>query len=76
VILTGPALAKMAEEVWGRDWPSILAVKLKKATKTMQRWGKNGVPADERAAIEAAVEDQLALVARYHQELTADTDTF
>lgn len=69
MILTGPKLREMAEQVWGRDWPSILGRKLRKTSKTMQRWGDDGPPATARASIEAAIEDQLALVARYHEQL-------
>jgi hypothetical protein len=71
VILTGEKLKEMAEKVWGRDWPSILGARLDKSSKTLQRWGDDGPPAYARAEIQAALEDQLALVGRYYDEIRA-----
>lgn len=75
-ILTGAKLAEMGEAVWGQEWASILAARLRKARKTIYRWRDDGPPAAARAQIEAALEDQLALVARYHDELKAEGDEF
>jgi hypothetical protein len=75
-ILTGAKLAELGEAVWGAEWASVLATRLRKARKTIYRWRDSGPPAEARAQIEAAVEDQLALVARYHEELKAEGDVF
>lgn len=67
--LPAPLFREMAEQVWGPSWPDILARRLRQTVATVRKWGTDGVPADFRAAVESAVEDQLALVARYHHVL-------
>lgn len=74
MILTGEKLDEMARAIWGKDWPSVLARRLKKSRQTLFNWRNRptGHSKDTKRVLLAATEEQLVIISQYVQELRED----
>lgn len=74
MILTGDKLDEMGRAVWGANWPSVLAARLKKSRMTLFRWRarRTGHSRQVKRQLLALAEDQLAITAEYVNDLKAD----
>lgn len=77
MILTGDKLDEMGRAVWGANWPSVLARRLKKSRQTLFDWRNRptGHSREVKQQLLDVAEDQLATVAAYVQELREDLHT-
>lgn len=74
MILTGAKLDEMGRAIWGADWPSTLARRLKRSRQTLFNWRDKpiGLSTEIKRELLAVAEDQLATVAEYVNALKED----
>jgi len=76
MILTGRKLEEIGMSLYGDNWPSVMAARLKKARKTLFRYRDKAPPAEMKQQLAALVEDQLATLAAHLEELREDATEF
>lgn len=76
MILTGAKLDEMCRAIWGADWKSVVSGRLSMSRQRLHRKSQSltGLPTDIKRELLEVVEDQLALVAQYAQELREDVN--
>lgn len=71
MILTGRKLEEIGKALYGAHWPSIMARRLRKGRRTLfnYRDETTGMDPAMRRALEALLDDQMAMLANMKAEL-------
>lgn len=71
MILTGLKLQEIGRHLYGAEWASVLASRLRMSKKTVFRWrdSERAIPPKLRDQLSELIDDQLATLAAHAQEL-------